>query len=180
MDVDEHETRDRSIRSILSMKQYWSGTGDVRQKEQGVVSDEVAVQQVKEDPLGPKAKKREFQRETEGWVSVKVLKPGWAMRIKRMKRKSTGLQCGEKEEKQGTVAGEKSKLSKRITKLCLSLCNPLDCSLPGSSAHGISQARILERVDTASSRGSARPRDRTCVSCIAGGFFTHLNHQGRF
>ena len=60
MDVDEHETRDRSIRSILSMKQYWSGTGDVRQKEQGVVSDEVAVQQVKEDPLGPKAKKREL------------------------------------------------------------------------------------------------------------------------
>ena len=53
-----------------------------------------------------------------------------------MKRKSTGLKCGQKEEKQRTAAHKKSKLSKCITKLCLSLCNPLDCSLSGSSAMG--------------------------------------------
>ena len=44
--------------------------------------------------------------------------------------------------------------------------------LPGSSVHGILQARILERVAMPSSRGSAWPRDRTCISCIAGRFFT--------
>ena len=39
------------------------------------------------------------------------------------------------------------------------LCNPMDCSPPGSSVHGISQARILEQVAVPSSRGSSRPRD---------------------
>ena len=59
---------------------------------------------------------------------------------------------------------------------CPTLCDPLDCSPPGSSAHGILQARILESVAMLSSRGSSRPRDQTCiayVSCtLAGGFFT--------
>ena len=51
----------------------------------------------------------------------------------------------------------------------------LDCSPPGSSVHGILQARILEWVAVHSSRGSSRPRDRiraSCVYCIAGRFFT--------
>ena len=59
--------------------------------------------------------------------------------------------------------------------LCLTLCNPLDCSPPGSFVHGIFQARILEWVVISSCRGFSQPRDRTntsCVSCIAGGFFT--------
>ena len=51
-------------------------------------------------------------------------------------------------------------------------CNPMNCSLPGSSVHGISQARILEWVALSFSRGSSRPRDRTHISCLAGGFFT--------
>ena len=55
---------------------------------------------------------------------------------------------------------------------CLTLCDPTDCGPPGSSVHGILQARILEWVAMPSSKGSSRPRDRTCVSCIAGGFFT--------
>ena len=58
---------------------------------------------------------------------------------------------------------------------CLTLCDQMDCGLPGSSIHGILQARILERVAMPSFRGSSQPRDRTCVSCgscIAGGFFT--------
>ena len=50
-------------------------------------------------------------------------------------------------------------------------CNPMDYSPPGSSVHGISQARIVEWVVISFSRGSSRPRDRNCVSCVADGFF---------
>ena len=49
---------------------------------------------------------------------------------------------------------------------CLTLCNPMDCSLPVSSAHGILQARIVEWVAMPSSRGSFPPRDRTRVSYL--------------
>ena len=48
------------------------------------------------------------------------------------------------------------------------LCNPMDCSLPGSSLHGILQARVLEWVAISFSRGSSQPRDQTRVSCIPG------------
>ena len=51
-------------------------------------------------------------------------------------------------------------------------------SLPGSSVHGILQARILEWVAIPLSRGSFQPRDRAWVSCIAGRFLYHLSHQG--
>ena len=51
-------------------------------------------------------------------------------------------------------------------------CNAMDCSLLGSSVHGISQARILEWVTISFSRGCSWPRDRTCISWIAGRFFT--------
>ena len=44
-----------------------------------------------------------------------------------------------------------------VTKLCLIICNPMDCSLPGSSGHEISQARILESVAVSFSRGSSDP-----------------------
>ena len=59
-----------------------------------------------------------------------------------------------------------------VTQLCLTLCDPMDYSPPGSSVHGILQARILESVTISFSRGSSWPRDRTQVSCIAGKFFT--------
>ena len=45
----------------------------------------------------------------------------------------------------------------KLLHLCLTLCNPLDCSLPSSSVHGILQARILEWVVTSSSGGSSQP-----------------------
>ena len=54
-------------------------------------------------------------------------------------------------------------------------CDPMDRSPPGSSVHGISQARIPEWVTIFFSRGSSWHRDWasiSCVSCIAGGFFT--------
>ena len=53
-----------------------------------------------------------------------------------------------------------------FTKSYPALCDPLDCSPPGFSVHGISQARILEQVAISSSRGPFWPRDRTCSSCI--------------
>ena len=55
---------------------------------------------------------------------------------------------------------------------CPTLCNSMDCSPPGSSVHEILQARILEWVAMASSRGSSRPKDQIWVSGIAGEFFT--------
>ena len=54
----------------------------------------------------------------------------------------------------------------------LTLCDPMDYSLPGSSVHGILQARILEWVAMLSNRGSSQPRDPTQVSHVAGRFLT--------
>ena len=54
---------------------------------------------------------------------------------------------------------------------CLTLCDPMDCSLPGSSVHEILQKRILEWVAMPSSRESCQLRDRTrnsSMSCVAG------------
>ena len=53
-----------------------------------------------------------------------------------------------------------------VTQSCLSLCNPMDCSLPDSSVIGIFQARILEWVAISYSSGPSRPRDWTHVSCL--------------
>ena len=60
----------------------------------------------------------------------------------------------------------------KVAQSCLTLCDPMNCSAPGSSVHGILQARTLEWVAVPFSRGSSRPRDRTQVSHITGGFFT--------
>ena len=54
----------------------------------------------------------------------------------------------------------------RVSQSCPTLCNPKDCSPPGSSVHGMSKARILEWVAMPSSRGSSQSRDRTHISCI--------------
>ena len=60
-----------------------------------------------------------------------------------------------------------------VTKSCLTLCDRMDCSPPGSSVHGILQARTLQWVAISFSRGSSQPRNQTHVSCIAGRFFTN-------
>ena len=65
----------------------------------------------------------------------------------------------------------------------LSLCcvrlfvTPMDCSPPGSPVHGILQARMLEWVAIPFSRGSSRPRERTCVSCTGRQMLYHLSQQ---
>ena len=56
--------------------------------------------------------------------------------------------------------------------VCPILFEPMDCSPPGSSVHGIFQARVLEWVAIPFSRGSSQPRDQTWVSCIASRHFT--------
>ena len=79
----------------------------------------------------------------------------------------------------------KNKLSKvyvLVAQLCPTLCDPMCCSPPDSSVHGVLQARILEWVAVPFSRGSYWPSGWTWVSCIVGRFFTiwatkesHLN-----
>ena len=52
----------------------------------------------------------------------------------------------------------------KVAQLCPTLCSPMDCSLPGSSVHGILQAKILEWVAVPFSKESSQPRDQTQVS----------------
>ena len=59
-----------------------------------------------------------------------------------------------------------------VAQLCLILCDPMDCSLLGSSVHGILQARVLEWIDISFSRGSSRTKDRNQLSYIAVRLFT--------
>jgi len=63
----------------------------------------------------------------------------------------------------------------KLLQFCPTLCDSMDCSPPGSSVHGILQARMLEWVAIPFSRGSSPPWDQTCISCvfcIAGRSFT--------
>ena len=57
--------------------------------------------------------------------------------------------------------------ARSVTQSCLTLCDPMDCSSPGSSVHGMFQPRMLEWVVISYSRGSSPPRDRTLVFCIS-------------
>ena len=59
-----------------------------------------------------------------------------------------------------------------VAQSCLTLCDPMHYSPPGSSVHGILQARILEWIAMPFSKKSSQPRDWTWVSCVTGGFFT--------
>ena len=71
-------------------------------------------------------------------------------------------------KKQKRYFGDKS----GVAQSCPTLCNPMDCSLPGSSVHRIFQAIVLEWVSISFSRGSSRPRDWTQVSSIVDRRFT--------
>ena len=65
-----------------------------------------------------------------------------------------------------------------VAQSCLTLCNLMNCSLPGSPIHGIFQARVLEWVAISFSRASSRPRDRTQVSLIVDRRFTFWVTRG--
>ena len=64
------------------------------------------------------------------------------------------------------------KSENEVAQSCPALCDPMDSTLPGSSAHEIFQARVVEWAATSFSRGCSQPRDRTWVSCIADRCFT--------
>ena len=55
----------------------------------------------------------------------------------------------------------------KLLQSCLTLCDPMDCSPPVSSVHGVLQARILEWIAISFSRGSSQPRDRTHISHVS-------------
>ena len=65
---------------------------------------------------------------------------------------------------------------REVTQSCLTLCDPMDCSLPGSFVHGIFQAIVLEWIAISFSKGSSQPRDRTQVSRIVDRCFTIVQY----
>ena len=65
------------------------------------------------------------------------------------------------------IAQSQTHTTSEVARLCPTLCDPMDSSLPGSSIHGIFQARVLKWLAISFSRGSSWPRDWTQVSCIA-------------
>ena len=68
----------------------------------------------------------------------------------------------------------------KVSQSCPTLCNPMDCSPPGSSVHGFLQTRILQWVAMPFSRRSSWPRDQTHISCIGRQVLLPLSHQGSF
>ena len=83
----------------------------------------------------------------------------------------------------GCESWTEKKAEREVVQSCPALCDPMDCSLPGSSVHGVFQAIVLEWIAISFSRGSSQPRDWTRVSCISGRFVTvwatreaHVNH----
>ena len=73
-------------------------------------------------------------------------------------------------------------MSTKSLQSCPTLCDPMDCRPPGSSVHGILQARIMEWVTMPFSKRSSQPRDRSCVSyvsCMGRQVLYHYHHLGR-
>ena len=107
----------------------------------------------------------------EGWLETRGISSSLAM--------VASKPCGFKvflgssffpEKKNEGVEG--SKIAVLVTQLCLTLCDPMNCSPPGASVHGILPARILELVAMPFSRRSSQSRGWTQVSSTAGGLFT--------
>ena len=71
-----------------------------------------------------------------------------------------------KSERLGKCLSSSVKVKVSVAQLCPTLCIPMDCNPPGSSVHGILQARILEWIAIPFSKGSFPSRDQTQVSCI--------------
>ena len=102
-------------------------------------------------------------------LRISKTKSSYESTLRSFPQKNTGYRIGEKYKDWKDMLG---KVKMLVTQSCLTLCNPMDCSLTGSSVHGILQARILEWFSMTSSRGSSQPRDWTHVAHIAGRFFT--------
>ena len=86
------------------------------------------------------------------------------IRLREVEERKSAVICTINCAGEGQIPGNHFRVS---SQLCLTLCDLMDCSLPGYSNHGIFQARILEWFAISSSRRTSRPRDRTCVSCTS-------------
>ena len=95
-----------------------------------------------------------------------TLPTGWPCLLFLFKKLSKSPRDGTKYTKMEN--GRKVKVL--VTQSCLTLCDPRECSSPGSSVHGSLQARILEWGAIPFPRGSSQPREWTLVPCIADGF----------
>ena len=112
------------------------------------------------------------------WEIPWTVEPGQlqSMGLQRVKRDWASKQH-EKQSQSGRIWTSNSSLIRcgqtdNVSHSAMSVCDPMGCSSWGSSVHGILQARILEWVAIAFSRGSSQPRDWTQVSCITSRFFT--------
>ena len=90
----------------------------------------------------------------------------------KLSRWGTGVRWMNKFKETNLIFHTIWKSESEVAKLCPTLCDPMDCSLPHSSVHEIFQARVLEWVAISFSRGSSWPRDQTPVSRIVGRHFT--------
>ena len=102
---------------------------------------------------------REKGSQVHRWWECKFVQPLWKTAWSFFKKIKIEIPC----------------MCTKSLQLFQTLCDPMNCNLPGCSVHGILQTRILESVAMPSSRGSSRPRDQTHVSCVsftAGRFFT--------
>ena len=86
-----------------------------------------------------------------------------------VRREELGLFCFLSERR---WFSPKERKESEVTQLCPTLCDPMVCSLLGSSVHGIFQARLLEWIAIFFSRGSYQSGDQTPVSLIVGRHFT--------
>ena len=107
------------------------------------------------------------------WDFVQIFPGGWAMSeaICKLPEKQCARMRVRPEQSLNqsniSMSQDSVKSKSKVAQSCLTLCNPVDCSLQGSSVHGIFQARVLEWVATSFSRGSSWPSARTQVSSIA-------------
>ena len=112
------------------------------------------------------------------WFTATHFWGGWlVLKMRRVNRVSPKL----RESPPAPLCGVITCVCAKSLQECPAVCSPVDWGLPGSSVHGILQARILEWVTMPSSRGSSPPRDRTCisyVSCIDRQALYHWCHLG--
>ena len=111
--------------------------------------------------------------------------PDTVLRLGYTMEKKTNITLPSREHSPVEERGKKSHMNNcmcmcvcvaQLLQSCPTLCDAMDCCLTDSSVHGILQAKILEWVAMPSSRVSSQPRDWShvsCISCIAGRFFTH-------
>ena len=95
-------------------------------------------------------------RDSADWEELALFQNHWEghgrSSVRTLRREGTCTQG------RGQGGGDMEKVTVLVAQPCLTLCDPMDCSPPGSSVHGILQARMLEWVTMPSSRGSSRPR----------------------